>query len=649
MIQMMDYRTVDFAKMGFKAGLEVHHQIRSNRKLFCNCKPVLITSSTQPDYTFERNFRPVLGEMGDFDEGMLIEYEKGYRVIYHAFNHVNCLYEQDEQPPFEIDMQAVYAGYELAHWLNFNAMVDEVIVARKQYLDGSITTGFQRTMIIARDGYIVVDGKKIRISNLTVEEDSARKIKTENNGRTVYYNLDRLGVPLVEVITDHRDCNDPKTLQKAAETIGLVLRLSGIGKRGIGTVRQDVNISITGGDRVEIKGVQDLSLFEEMAKREMIRQDMLIKIAAELQQRNFNPEELQHTYFDFSEYFEARSSVVMGIRIPKFAHLLALEIQPERDLGQDFFEKASLISGIPVSNLYHAEERGTCQRKLHNVSCYFFNVVTDEFDEIIRKELGVTEEDTYVLGIGPQKQVIHAMKKIIERVKMAIKGVPQETRKVLPNGNSEFLRVIHGKQRLYPDTDSLPISIDSAHVEKLKKKVRVLPWELEKQYPTLTFSQLSNLIRHNSLQTFQQLTSSNIAVEKAYQFLEGTMRELQKNGGDPSLVKFENILDLLRAEQAGNIDMSMMNSLLFVMITAEKSLAEVLAERHILAKPERDEYLQSREFQNLLQEVRDELSSSPNWQNMPQAKHWVVMRLLKKLADRNIHIAGGALADKVEV
>ncbi|MHA1449884.1 MAG: hypothetical protein ACTSP4_10740 [Candidatus Hodarchaeales archaeon] len=211
---MLDPDSVDYIELGFHAGLEVHHQIKSTRKLFCNCKPDLI-SDREPDYTFERYFRPVLGEMGDFDPGMLVEFEKGYQVIYHCFDSL-CTYEMDETPPFFPDKGAIETGYKLAFLFNCTAIVDELVTNRKQYLDGSITTGFQRTMIIGRDGYIPLsNGKKVRITNVLIEEDAARKVKTENNGRTVYYNLDRLGIPLTEIITNYLDVNTAAELKEA--------------------------------------------------------------------------------------------------------------------------------------------------------------------------------------------------------------------------------------------------------------------------------------------------------------------------------------------------------------------------------------------------------------------------------------------------
>ncbi|MBN1329420.1 MAG: Glu-tRNA(Gln) amidotransferase subunit GatE [Candidatus Heimdallarchaeota archaeon] len=561
---MIDLDKIDFKKMGFLAGLEVHHQIDTKRKLFCNCVPKL--SDGEPDYLFERYFRPVLGEMGDFDAGMLIEFEKGYRVIYHAYEESVCVYEQDEQPPFWPDKEAIYKGYELAHWLNFSAMVDEIVVSRKQYLDGSITTGFQRTMIIARDGYIPINNKKVRISNLTVEEDAARKIKTENYGRTVYYNLDRLGIPLVEVITDHRDCTDPEELRQIAEYIGLALRLSKIGKRGIGTVRQDVNLSITGGDRVEIKGVQDLDMFDQMCRREVARQDMLIKIAKVLKERSLTKDELEHTYIDLTENFNIskvpKNFIIMGIRLPKFGDILKLEIQPRKDFGQDIIEKTELISGIPRQFLFQSDEmdsksfRRNAEKEHQNN--FFFEQMTPPIDKKIRKILNLKKDDAYFLALGPQKWVIHALKKIIERSKMALDGVPQETRRLTLDGNSEFLRVIHGKDRLYPDTDTPPIDMDMEKIQKLKEKVGIRPWEifneLNKKYG-YDYYQVVKLIRHDLVDNIIKLIEEHqINPQRGFDFYEKTLIALRREGLDTSVINFEQIIEILKSANEGMYD-----------------------------------------------------------------------------------------------
>jgi glutamyl-tRNA(Gln) amidotransferase subunit E len=591
---MINIDDINFEKIGFRAGLEVHHQIKSNRKLFCNCKPVLCDS--EPDYRFERYFRPVLGEMGDFDEGMLIEYEKGYRVIYHAYEKSVCLYEQDEQPPFWPDYEAIYEGYELAHWLNFSAMVDEVVVSRKQYLDGSITTGFQRTMIVARDGWIPVNGKKMRISNLTIEEDAARKVKTENYGRTVYYNLDRLGIPLVEVITDHRDCHNPYDLKRLAMMIGLTLRISDIGCRGIGSVRQDVNISIEGGDRVEIKGVQNLDLFIELSKREVVRQDMLIKIAQKLKDNGLQKDELQHTYTDLTDRFPAKTIpedyIIMGIRLPKFGEVLGEEVQPEKDFGQDILEKAELISGVPRSNMFHSSEladnafrkkdlRSKKQEGVKTAEHFFFNEMNKTINSDIRKILNVSKNDGYFLALGPQNWVIHALKKVIERAKMALDGVPQETRRLLPNGNTEFLRVIHGKDRLYPDTDTPPLSINLQEVQKLKEKVEKRPWEIyedcKKNYD-LSFNQVSQLIRNNHIKIFYQLCEDHkISPGRAYHFLEETLRSLERDGLDINLITDEQIITMFLGAKEEKYDFNQIPFLVKLFINnPNKNLEQAL-------------------------------------------------------------------------
>ncbi|MCF2143237.1 MAG: Glu-tRNA(Gln) amidotransferase subunit GatE [Candidatus Heimdallarchaeota archaeon] len=600
---MLDLDKIDFKKMGFRAGLEVHHQINTKRKLFCNCKAKL--SNGEPDYRFERYFRPVLGEMGDFDAGMLIEFEKGYRVIYHAFEETVCCYEQDEQPPFWPDLEAIYKGYELAHWLNFTALVDEVVVSRKQYLDGSITTGFQRTMIVARDGYVPINGKKIRLSNLTVEEDAARKIKTENFGRTVYYNLDRLGIPLVEVITDHRDCDNPYDLQRLAEYIGLTLRLSGIGRRGIGTVRQDVNISISGGNRVEIKGVQDLNSFVELAKREVARQDMLLGIKKELEERALRKKELEHTYTDFTELFDQKlipkNYIVLGIRLPKFGGLLGLEIQPGKDFGQDIIEKTELISGVPRFYQFHSDELSPkALRKLNEQKNkesipenFFFKHLTKSLDKKIRTVLKLQPKDAYFLALGPQKWVIHAMKKIIERAKMALDGVPQETRRLLPDGNTEFLRVIHGKDRLYPDTDTPPIDMDLEKIKALKQRVKQRPWELVKELKEkygFNYQQVVNLIRHDRIAFLRELIEEyHFEPKKCFVFLEEILLALKREGLPTERLSREQIIEILEITHKGVCDFNQAQNIARKLIAnPDKKIKQILSDLKIKQFAEKD-------------------------------------------------------------
>jgi glutamyl-tRNA(Gln) amidotransferase subunit E len=507
---MLNPKDVDFKALGFHAGLEVHHQIRSDRKLFCRCPPVLEEDSENMDYSFYRYFRPVLGEMGDFDPGMLVEFEKGYKVIYYACERNTCTYEMDETPPFYPDMDAIRKGFILALYFNCSALAEEVVVNRKQYLDGSITTGFQRTFITGRDGWVRVNGKKVRIANVYIEEDAARRVNWQDTAdRTVYFNLDRLGIPLTEVITDHRDVETPEELVELAKQIGRTLRVSRIGRRGLGTARQDVNLSIEGGNRVEIKGVQNLTMFDKLCRHEAVRQAALIEISKEMKKRGIRKEDFEHTYVDVSHLFDLEEGNRAFIAVfPKMKGLFGKEVQPNKDLGEDIFEKSMLITGIPREDQFHSDEADkNAVRKRSDHPCRL--PIDKKNHAEICSVLNPKDQDAFIVVVGPERRAMHAMKKIVERAKMALDGVPQETRRLLPNGNSEFLRVIHGKERIYPDTDTPPIVMSQQVVEECRRKVGKRPWEIYEELNSkygFNQHQVDLLIRSEKVDKFYEYT-----------------------------------------------------------------------------------------------------------------------------------------------
>lgn len=531
---MLDPNNIDFKELGFHAGLEVHHQLRSSRKLFCNCPPVLEEDPENMDYSFYRYFRPVLGEMGDFDPGMLVEFEKGYKVIYFANERNTCTYEMDETPPFPPDPEAIRMGYLLAAYFNCSAFADEIVVNRKQYLDGSITTGFQRTFICGRDGWVPLsNGKKVRITNVHIEEDAARRVNwIDTSSRIVYFNLDRLGVPLTEVITDYMDVDTPEELIETAKQIGRVLRISKIGRRGLGSVRQDVNISIAGGNRVEIKGVQELELFELMCRHEVVRQHSLIEISKEMQKRGLTKEDFVHTYIDVSRHFELSEGEKAFVTVfPKMKGLFGVEVQPNKDFGEEIFEKSMLITGVPREHHFHSdelEENAVRKRSAHPCTL----PLDEQKLQAIRKSLKIGENDAFVLVVGPERRALHALKKIVERVKMALDGVPQETRRLLPNGNTEFLRVIHGKERIYPDTDTPPIAFTPEEIEQFKEGLGIRPWEFYAEvHEKYGFSQeqVDMLIRMEHVEQFLHYTHNlELDGKLAYYLLVELPREYNR-------------------------------------------------------------------------------------------------------------------------
>lgn len=565
---MLNPENVDFKKLGFQAGLEVHHQIRSDRKLFCRCPPVLEGEPTNLDYSFYRYFRPVLGEMGDFDPGMLVEFEKAYKVIYYACERNTCTYEMDETPPFYPDIEAIKKGFTLAFYFDCSAFAEEIVVNRKQYLDGSITTGFQRTFIIARDGWVPVKSKKVRITNLHIEEDAARRVNwVDTASRIVYFNLDRLGVPLVEIITDHRDVETPGELAELAEQIGRVLRISRIGRRGIGAVRQDVNVSIKGGNRVEIKGVQDLSMFDVLCRHEAVRQHALIGIMNEMRNRGIEKDDFMHTYIDISCLFHLEDDTrAFATVFPRMKGLFGLEVQPNKDFGEDIFEKSMLITGIPRENHFHSDElekNAVRGRSLHPCR---LSIDRDKFNDIC-DIVNPGVEDAVVVVLGPERRAMHALKKIVERVKIALEGVPQETRRLLPNGNTEFLRVIHGKERIYPDTDTPPIVISKELVEDSKKKVGRCPWEvyeeLHRKYG-LDQNQTDLLIRAEKVaKFFQYVEDLRLKSSLAYRLLIELPLETRRKG---KRMEMRTIEHLAKALSQGRIIPEQIGTLLEIFV-----------------------------------------------------------------------------------
>lgn len=592
---MLDPSNIDFKAMGFHAGLEIHHQLRSKRKLFCNCTTELDTELMKKgQFTFERRFRAVMGEMGDFDAGMLVEFEKGYQVIYHANDQHVCTYEMDETPPFWPDQEAIEVGMHLSYLFNCDSRVDELQVNRKQYLDGSITTGFQRTMIVARDGHVeLTSGKKVRISNILVEEDAARKIKTENRGRTVYYNLDRLGVPLTEIITNHLDVDTPEELVEAARIIGLTARTSGLVKRGIGVARQDVNISITGGNRAELKGVQDLALFPKLCAHEVCRQHALIAIQEEIAGRAIKTDDFNHTYVEVSQHFSdlAEGESVYAVRLPQFEDLLLTEVQPSKDFGMEIFEKCTLITGIQPNELFHSGEiLSSSIRRKENPQDLF---VDHEQDREVRKALKISKGDAYIAARGPTKRVLHVMKKVIERAKIAFDGVPQETRQILPNGNNIFLRVIHGKERLYPDTDTPPILFDRSRLLEIKTTVQPGFMQYFRKYEGkgLSFEQLAALIRSERIPMFiYAVEEVGTAVQLAIEILSEIHVWLRREGFDSSNIQEQAYKELFIALKQGRISHSSLNELLKKMCQLESQEEQIgLIEEYKVYNISRDE------------------------------------------------------------
>ncbi len=256
----------DYSKLKFKAGLEIHQQLDTS-KLFCRCPSVL--RRDEPDFEVERKLHAVAGESGEIDVAAKYETEKNKKFIYQGYD-TTCLVELDEEPPHNINNEALKIAIQIALLMNMK-IVPITQIMRKVVINGSNTSGFQRTVLIARDGFIETQSGKVRIDSLYLEEDAARII--EKSKEKIIYRLDRLGIPLVEIVTAP-DIKTPEQAKMVALKIGEILRSCKV-RRGIGTIRQDVNVSIRGENRVEIKGMQDMRIFLDVIKNEIERQKKL--------------------------------------------------------------------------------------------------------------------------------------------------------------------------------------------------------------------------------------------------------------------------------------------------------------------------------------------------------------------------------------
>lgn len=440
---------LDWKALGLKCGLEIHQQLE-DAKLFCDC-PTTIRDDP-PHFTIQRRLRAVAGEAGDVDVAALHEIQKGKTFVYEGYEDTTCHVELDETPPNELNPEAFTVGLQTALLLNAKP-IDQVHVMRKTVVDGSNTSGFQRTALIARDGTLTTPHGTVTIPTISLEEDACRIIKRTND-ETVY-RLDRLGIPLIEIATGP-EIKDPDQCKEVAEALGLLLRSTGKAKRGLGTIRQDVNVSISGGTRIEIKGAQDLKLLPTLVAYEVVRQKTLLEIRDELNKRKTRSAvpRISNLTDLFTKSESAvikgaltKQGVVLGIRLDGFSGLIGKEVQPGRRLGTELSDRAKASAG--VGGLFHSDELPK------------YGITQTEV-EAVKKTLDCKAHDAFVLVADADEKAQHAMISIIQRANEAIHGIPHEVRKANDDGTTTFLRPMPGAARLYPETDARPITITQA-------------------------------------------------------------------------------------------------------------------------------------------------------------------------------------------
>jgi glutamyl-tRNA(Gln) amidotransferase subunit E len=450
---------VDYKALGLKTGLEIHIQLNTRRKLFCHCPPVL--RDDEPHFKLERRLHVSVSELGAVDPAVLWEVRKRRKYVYEGYRDTTCLVELDEEPPHMPDEETLATAVAVAKLFNAK-LFDEVHVMRKTVIDGSNVSGFQRTMLVAYGGRAKILGYDIGVETIALEEDAARKMGEE--GKTVIYRLDRLGIPLIEIATEPMTYT-PQQVEEVAWIIGYSVKITGKAKRGIGTVRQDVNVSIAGGAKTEIKGVPDLSLIPKVIEYEAARQVNLLKIAEELRRRGVQKVELS-TADVTAAFANSKSKIVrrvldaggkvIAVKAPGFQKLLGFEVQPGRRLGTELADYVR--AWTELGGLLHSDELPG------------YGITAEEVRDVAGR-IGV---DSFVLLMGvEEKELEEAARIVADRLNMAPLGVPEETRAANPDGTTKFLRPRPGAARMYPETDLPPIKITFELVKKAEEVARV--------------------------------------------------------------------------------------------------------------------------------------------------------------------------------
>jgi len=537
---------IQIDKIGLLVGLEIHQQLATGAKLFCRCKPI---ESDEYPIKFSRKLRITSSELGEFDPSAIFEKSKEKTILYSANPESSCLVEQDDEPPHDLDPNAKETVLIMSSALKSN-IFNEIYVMRKLVIDGSNTSGFQRTMLVSMGGSLEVNGKKIGVQSICLEEDAAKLLQDSKETRE--YSLDRLGVPLVEIALDPVS-GTPEEIKNIALTLGRMLRATKRVGRGIGSIRQDVNVSIEGGGAViEVKGVQKLDQLEKVIEYEAKRQHGLKIIAEKLQTFNIEKITKEKDVKDVSNIFKSckskiiqkslsEGSSIKAMRIKGFSGMFGWEPYPGIRLGKQLGE---LVRFFGLGGLFHSDE-------LPN-----YGIEESEIQEV-KKILEIKSNDAFIIVAGNEKKLDIVIESIIKRIEDARNGIPAETRAATITGETVFLRPRPGSSRMYPETDIPPIIVDNTEIEQARNKIP-RSWEenlmaLQKQYE-LNQQLSAQIFDSEYLDLFETICKDKrISPNFVASTLCGTITNLERRGLDSTLLRTGDIFEAFRLITDGKI------------------------------------------------------------------------------------------------
>ncbi|MBS3945944.1 MAG: Glu-tRNA(Gln) amidotransferase subunit GatE [Melioribacter sp.] len=581
----------DYETVGFKSGLEIHQQLFTNKKLFCRCPAGQY--STKYHAEILRHMRPTLSELGEYDGTALMEFKTKKDIIYRINRDTVCTYEMDDTPPFLINDDAMNIALECG--LLFDcAIVDELHIARKQYLDGSIPTGFQRTAIFALNGKIPYRNRTIDIVQMSIEEDSCREVS--DHGHTRVYLTDRLGMPLIETVTGP-NMRTPFEVAEVAEICAKVVRSTTKVRRGIGSAREDVNVSVDGGTRIEIKGVPKIGRIPLLTYNEAMRQWNLLRLREELNKRGITKLSFEASSADITRiikkahYQPVRNAIDQELKIKcvtlkGFAGLLNWQTQTDTYFSKEISDRVRVIACLTlIPNIIHSDSRGD-------------NLLSAEWQNI-KKNVGAGDNDTMVIVWGNEQDTNMAINEIIIRAREATIGIPSETRQALRDGTNGFERILPGADRMYPDTDLPPTKITEERLSRLKKDLPDKFWQSENWYnqlgiPLDTISELSisKFAKLFKLVVNDFKIDPTLAAVALIQF----PKRLKKMGSDISLLTPEMMCDIFTAYKDGLLSRH------GIFIAMQKSIVKGKFYPELLPKP-----ITSRELEEIISKTEKEL------------------------------------------
>ena len=523
---------MNYEELGFKCGIEIHQQLDTNRKLFCHCPVDLVDESASGK--FSRYLNAVAGESGEKDEAAEQASSKNTNYIYKYYNRNNCLVEADEEPPHEMSDEALNTV------LTFSRMVDadivpEIQVMRKLVVDGSNTSGFQRTAMVALNGELETETGKVSIEDIELEEESAG-IHERDEKRAVY-DLNRLGVPLIEIGTD-ASVQNPEHAREVAMKLGMLLRSTGKARRGLGTIRQDVNVSIEEGSRVEIKGFQDVKNIDTLIEREVKRQKNLVELGEELEEHKVLGDNVTHLFEDTENQIIStvieNDGAVYALKLPGLTGKMKQEISGDRYVAEELVDYAKSHG---VQGILHTDE---------DLEKYDLVEEFEEVGQVFKNE----EEDVIAVIAAEKDQARAAAHAVKDRAEMFYTGeIPEETRGAEQDFTTSYMRPLPGAARMYPETDIPPVRVKEEEIEEIDDN---LPETLEEKNERLSEEigeQLADqVVNSRKIGLFNEFEDS-IDRKDLANYIVNTLPRLESEGLEVSEEASEEILQAYSEEK----------------------------------------------------------------------------------------------------